>query len=406
MMTPSVYSAARALGRALWCSTGRLLNLGGGMALLCLMFAAPSALYAIDYPLPGGSWSWGLSQVWRLEDNKVRLYSATWISGGDWLDWTGILDDVKGYRNGALIDGPHTVVQSMAYWPQVAQSWRIFTLSQQGVGSYRRTARHKAYHLFYGTYYFGDTDTSLLISRPTIYRDGPQPWFLGGSATSGTYTSSATFRSDPMGAYSTPHWYFASGSEFGTLSCSDCASPTYTVTRRSGGCQQYNVQLRASYGGLETDTFWIFNDSPYNLHQISTTPIGGIDGWQTNKKLKVRDMCGGGMNWVAVNETFQDAWFPFPEQTSLWEPFDWEWGVWTGADFDGTGQFVDIMFELRLPGKYPQPMNTGANGNSEAPQHTVSQANQYFFAGSQTNGAGVLVQHNVQLHYLDHGNHY
>ncbi len=375
--------------------------------VLVLLLVLAAFVSRAQYDLPGGNtYGWGLSQVLRYADNAVRLYSSTWISGDNWMDWTALLDNAMGYQNGSPIDGPVYVIAPMRYYPQGAWAYHNFTLSQQGVGTYQRTAQHRASHTLWGTYYIGQTSASQLISRPTIYRDGPQPWYLGGSATSGTYTRSTTFRSDPMGATSTPHWFFVAGSGTGyaTLSCQDCTAPVYTVTNGSPGCWQYNVQIRASYGGLETDTFWIFNDSPYSLDHMRTTPVYGLEGWKTNKTLKVLDMCGGGMNWVAVNETFQGAWFPYPEQTSLWLPFNWQWAVWT--QFNQYGEFDDEMWEYRLPGKYPQPMDTGANGNSEAPQHTVSQANQKFYAGSQTGGAGVLVQQNVQLHYLDHGNHH
>lgn len=202
--------------------------------------------------------------------------------------------------------------------------------------------------------------------------------------------------SDPKGATSTPHWYLAAGSTYGALSCADCPTPTYTVTERSPSCW--------TYGGLESETFWIFNDSPYDLHRLWTTPINRSDGWETQAKLKVRDMCGGGMNWVVVRETFENAEFKFPDPTSGWELFTWPWAEWTGSEFDGTGAFDDKMYQLRQPGKSPQPMNTGANGNSEAPAATVMQADQKFFAGSETPPT-IVVGQNKQVHYLDHGAH-
>jgi hypothetical protein len=343
--------------------------------------------------------------VWRMQDNQVRLYSRTWTAGGAYEIWTAILEDSKGFLDEVLIDGPHYHQADMRYTYDGAQCWWFHTVSTQGVGLYKKTATHKFYNYFWGTVLGGSTSAQYRTDRPTISRLDSQPWYLGGAASSGTYKNYSRFSSDPKGAISTPYWFFHAGGTHGTLSCSNCTTPTYTVTQRSNCCWDYNVQIRVSYGGLESESFWIFNDSPNSLHYIDVIPKTRYDGWETHQKLKVLDMCGGGMNWVAVNETFEDAEFVYPGPTTGWLLFNWQLGVWTGDEFDHTGAFLDKMYELRMPEKDPQPMNTGTNGNSEAPADTVSQATQRFFAGSPTNGAGVQVGQNMQVHYLDHGAH-
>jgi hypothetical protein len=167
-----------------------------------------------------------------------------------------------------------------------------------------------------------------------------------------------------------------------------------------------NVQIRVSYGGLESDTFWIFNNAPMNLHDIATNQMTRSDGWETQKKLKVRDLCNGGMRWVEVNETFSGAGFDYPGTVSGWPLFNWTWGVWDNSgDFSSTGDFIDYMYELRQTGKVPAPMNTGANSYSETSADQVMHATQQFFAGSPIGGQGIQVQQNTQVHYLDHGAH-
>lgn len=194
--------------------------------------------------------------------------------------------------------------------------------------------------------------------------------------------------------------------DYGELSCDDCPNPVYSATAPSPSCGHYGVVMRASYDGLLTDMFWIFNNSPYNLHYIAYDDgdLGQGGGGESIQTLKVRDICGGGMWWVEVNEEFSNEQFDYPDPTSGWDLFGWNPGVWEEeGKFSGAGDFYDTMFEETGPGKYPQPMDTGANGYSEAGEHTVMHATQDFRAGSSQTGSGQHVQQTTQTHYLDHG---
>jgi hypothetical protein len=102
------------------------------------------------------------------------------------------------------------------------------------------SAIHGAYAPACGTWavwqcpYNGDptramTYDSMQISRPTISRTDPPPFYLGGSSTSGTYQNYTTIVSDGQGATETPTYTITVGSSYGYLSCANCISTIYTA---------------------------------------------------------------------------------------------------------------------------------------------------------------------------------
>lgn len=267
----------------------------------------------------------------------------------------------------------------------------------------------------------GNSTSSLSVERPTIWRSEPPPHYLGGSSTSGTYTAQSLIYSDPKGAPEIPQFILSEGPEsgYGALSCTNCWYPTYTALKPSTECLRYNVTIRASYEGFESEPLWIFNNAPASLeefgwHDFAVQPYGY--GWETHRRYKVLNMCNEVMDWLEVNEWFTNhmaVWTGWTNWSLSWTP-----GVWDGkipnmstplpGKFNFWAEFDDIMFEVNVspPVKVPQALPTGSNGRSENPASTVTCHQQFFKAGTTSTSNGVTVKGPFkQYHYLDHGDH-
>jgi hypothetical protein len=211
-------------------------------AALCLMTLLASGTTGLAEDLPGQAWGYGFSQVYRLSDNQVKLYAKSWATGPDSSSYKAYIEDSRAFLDSDLIGGPHTH-ESVYGANYGVECWWTKTVQTTGVGVYKKTTKHRFYHTYWGSTYTGQTEHTRTIERPTVSRSEPAPFWLGGNTISGNHRNYATLSSDPKGATSTPHWYFVAGSNFGGLSCSDCANPTYTAEAPSTGCGHYNVTL-------------------------------------------------------------------------------------------------------------------------------------------------------------------
>lgn len=389
--------------------------------ILLVVMVAPQSGFCEEIPgqvLGGYVEGFGLSHVYRLADNQVKLYSQSWATGIEADEWIAYLDDSEALLDSDRLSYYETVTSPIDARFGVEHSVTK-TISTTGFGWYKKTASHRFYNNFWGTKVIGETTAVKLIEQPTVWRSEPGPFYLGGVTESGTKKSYVTMYSDPKGAGSTPHWFFVGGSSsFGSLSCSDCANPVYTATQKSTGCNHYNVQIRVSYGRLESETFWIFNNAPDHLDSFGTYDryLDAPDvGWVTRQRYKVMDMCNGYIDWVNVNENFGSRMAVYQGGTTNW-PLSWADGYWTGrssscddnhnGQFNCYAEFDDIMFEKDQSGKVPAPMTTGSNGRAEGADAKVTCHEQTFRAGYVTPGAGTVVKTGFkQYHYLDHGAH-
>ena len=156
------------------------------------------------------------------------------------------------------------------------------TLQVYGPGHYRVAGAHNAwtpwcgggsgywwYTNDFGTY--GDYDVTrpsvMLVKMLTI------PCLLGGALRSGSSSAQTTVSSAGNGAPGTPAYILTTGSQYGSLSCTNCLSTTYTATAPMV-CGSYAVQIVASYGGFQPDPLWIFNNSPASMVVMGTYGYG------------------------------------------------------------------------------------------------------------------------------------
>ena len=208
------------------------------------------------------------------------------------------------------------------------------TLQTYGAGQYYTSALHRAYTPYCNAWvtwqypYNGDpttasTSDSIQISRPTINRTDPAPYYLGGSSSSGSYQSYSTIVSDGQGATETPTYSIAVGGGYGSLSCQSCTSPIYTAQAAMacpGGGPSYNVQIIVSYGGFQSSPLYIFNNSPASQLTVAVNQVGLPNGagYDSQYVYKVLDACGAIMNWVDVNESFTNTQFVYPGGAHEW----------------------------------------------------------------------------------------
>lgn len=187
----------------------------------------------------------------------------------------------------------------------------------------------------------------------------------------------------------------------------------------------YDVVLKASFGGFDSDPFWIDIQTP-NLLSFVRTDEGQPNqgGWESHVVYAVLDGCNGRMTNVKANEVCTD-WTNL--NGSNW-PAPLAADGWDGMYFDPVSNgwtLVDVLYEVPAAGKVPVPVNDGANGFSEDNAALMTRHAQVWRIGSGYNGAptgipgnpagpvqgdnlsatGIYVQLNQHYHYLDHGNH-
>ncbi|MCX6594335.1 MAG: hypothetical protein NTZ56_22700 [Acidobacteria bacterium] len=377
--------------------------------------SSDTVIYGVYYPIT------------RLDGNNVWGYSETTIVGSYRNYWRPY---ITGYmsRNGSQIGSPvgelgpgsNGGTQSVTMTP---------TLSVWGPGTYSMRAFHRAFNWVCGYWvppysngWDGNSYSSpnLTVERPVISRT-VVPYFLGpGVVSSNDYSSQTQMSVNSKGAPETPQWRFESGSTYGTLNCTNCASPIYQATAPGSSCGAYNVVLKASFNGFDSEAFYIDNQSPNLLQYVRTDHyIPPQGGWQSEVFYRVQSGCNIQMTNVQANEVFL-SWSQF--NGSNWDAPLEATGFSNLAFDSGTGSWLlrDILYEVPVVGKTPQPMNAGTNGLSIAQQWLMTQHLQKWRIGSTDNGGsivggprqgndatakGVVVGSNPHYHYIDHGSH-
>ena len=375
--------------------------------------AVGAVLLSVDY------------RVVRVANNTVRLYAESWLANppGYQFDYRGYFVphvSFQLFRNGSplpMVPASNPSTASALYNGR-ARVVQEYTLQSTGPGIYRVDSTHWARSSYCES--FGSEPiyhnrshqlTILRPARPDYFPGSAAAIYLDGAIQSGTYYSSTTLLlGNPNGAVGTPTWSIVAGASHGSLSCSQCNSNTYTATQASASCNDYNVLIRANYGGFESETLYIFNNRPASIEENPIVEHEDLAptyvGWESRKKLRVRDLCSAPMNWVVVNESFVNRRYGSMFSESTW-PLSWVNAVWgdVPGEFDQDGYFTDIMFEYDIPGKVPTPMPAFANGMDEGANSSVTLHDQVFKAASSSPGFGIFIWGITQVHYLDHGGH-
>jgi hypothetical protein len=353
--------------------------------------------------------------VIRIGNNSVRLYADTWIDPnwywrGYWLPRTR----ARPQYNTVYLDVQRTFLATS--WDQHASLEWNYMLSQTGVGTYSISATHWANsgycESFPGTvilsYDDSDTQTILRPARPDYSSAGGPVFFLGlGIPYDGVRTAStALVPGNANGATGTPQWSInVEGSTFGTLSCTNCSQPVFTATRKSTGCETYDVVIKTSYGGLESDPFYVFINAPHNTEaaldsegQLWNYTYNYSDGYESRINYKVNSLCAldGPMSAYSVSESFGTWENDYPGGNN-WVP-----GPAGGGPVPGD-QWADVINFYSANCSFqpcvPLPQNPGPDFT---PVHHVLQT---WFVGSQTPGYGAKVQTNTLRRYTDQAEH-
>ena len=360
----------------------------------------------------GYSYLYGVTATLRTGNNQVRTYAETWVTGY-YMSYFYPKAQLTAWLNSNKLAGPETA--SADPGQHALKAWS-FMPSTIGVGRYQTTAVHWAespYCAQFGwtpTYYPSQSENTVeRPARPDYASFSGAVYYLGsGILFNGNYRASATLLpGDPKGAVGTPQWAFTAGSGFGTLSCTSCQEPVFTATRRSTACLAYDVVIKTSYDGLDSEPFYVFINAPYSTI-AALDSVGGVwdysrpyyDGYYTQIHYKTKNLCAfdSPMSGYSINETFDSNW------ENAYAGANWRHGPATGTDVPGD-QWWDWVNFWTDPGNcvsipcVPTPLNPGPD---YTPVHWVWQS---WRAGSPVPGQGVRIQKNKLWRYRDQALH-
>jgi hypothetical protein len=180
----------------------------------------------------------------------------------------------------------------------------------------------------------------------------------------------------------------------------------FTATKKSTGCLAYDVVIKTSYGGLESDPFHMFINAPHNTEaaldlegHLWNYTYNHNDGYESRINYKVDTLCAsdGPMSAYSVSESFG----PWENEDGHPE-YNWVPGSAGGWLAPGD-QWADIInFDSANCSSQPcvpVPQNPGPDFT---PVHHVFQT---WFVGSQEPGWGAKVQTNILRRYTDQAEH-
>jgi hypothetical protein len=351
----------------------------------------------------GSTYRYDSSAVTRPNGNEVDGYGQSQVFGNYRYWWKLYLDSTWSVQNGPTL-GHNTgdtadagVTVSRRYWT---------TLQSQGPGTYVLNNTHNAWNV-YCSYWdnatvSGDQMSILRPARPD-YAPGYNTFlfYLGGPTSSGQYSAQTVLApGNANGASESPSWIISSGSNEISLSCTtNCQNPTATAIQKSAGCQSYDVVLRTTYNGFQSDPFYVFINNPWN--NVAANPwvysVAYNDGYYTYINYNTLSLCAsdGPMSTYDVNEQF-GTW------SLTNSSYNWLHGPATGFRVDASGLWADNVNFWSAPQNctalpcVPQPYNPGYG-----PHTLVQYVPQSWFVGSSTPGVGALVQTNTLQRYTD-----
>jgi hypothetical protein len=232
-------------------------------------------------------------------------------------------------------------------------------------------------------------------------------WWLGGGAdTANNYHNSTQLTANANGAPGTAYWTVVSGPV--TMSCSACGVTTITSTGPSADCT-FDVGIKISYGGFESNLFTMNVNRPrrlvsaYQPYGNPTSDSSHADGYISNVNYISADACGYAMTSIALNEQFgqwsyNNPTYNWNHPTACYDPL-------TGLTQCPSG-YSGWVWPDRIS-HFMCSVCTPPVSNPQTPLSStgVDYAPQTWRLGSNSIGAGVIVQTNTIQRYVDHGRH-
>ncbi len=330
--------------------------------------------------------NWGGRDVIRLAGNSVFSWGASFTTGLYAYRWKGRVQATVRVNGSTIHTG-----DVQGGWNQTAEISWTDQPSSVGVGTFSINNTH-TFQSQCNHNITKNTAYSLTVQRPTISGVNAIWWLGGGSDPSNGYYNASALTADPKGAPEVPSWSVPVGSGKMSLFCFICTSNTATSQAPSSGCQ-YDIIIRVSVGGLDSDNFLMSVNQPSYLESLGPPADAGWNaaGFKSTIPYRIRDHCNYALPSIAVNEQFG----PFINDTSNNWPKPTPVNI---SGFSGSG-FSDVV---GISGSYtPQPLVP----QSPLTTTKVDHATQTWRVGSSTSGQGVQVQTNTHQKYLDHGRH-
>lgn len=258
----------------------------------------------------------------------------------------------------------------------------------------------------------------MSIQRPVI-SGNDRIWRLNGqSDTANGYETTSTPSVNPNGASGSTSWSASQGAAKVSFSCTSSCGTSVTVTSQdhsstagcSGNPSQFDIKIKTSFGGFNSEEFPMFINTPSHLFAWSAQSfpgctvdenavdcpvvLPGAAGYDSEIFYRVIDQCNFKMAPIKMNEKFTTSGSDFSNE-------DWPLPTATGWDgFTTMWEWSDIVRAICVP----------CTPNSQVPQSPLSSTKvdwviQEILPGSKTSGLGVHVRTHRQQTYVDHGRH-
>lgn len=344
----------------------------------------------------------------RPSDNTVRYITETSITGNYRYYWRSYITSWM-YRNGLQISNqPESTPTNLG---EVATHTYNMALSSYGPGTYAGTGYHRAYTpycLYWYTFPPGPggqngytSAPQLTISRPTVSMDHPI-WYLGGQGGFGSYQTAGVLTAAGNGATSTPSWVIVFGSQKIQLSCSTCLQAYVTALQASNGCS-YDVIVRASFGGFQSDDFYIFIDRPHRFDYVNgnntsfDSPYG--NGFQSTVSYALKGMCGAFLTDMRGGEWFPNTGYGVQDQANNWPPGN------PATLTNPSAVWTDTMRLTNCTWVQNQCYPDGMNPQNPRLTNSIRRVDQHWWMGSLSFATGARVQTDQIQLFQDHARH-
>jgi hypothetical protein len=341
----------------------------------------------------------------RVAGDNVYVFNFAWVEGEDaceWQPWVGSMMGVNSstLRGETWAEGPWGGEASIQWTEQP---------SQRGAGTYWQWGAA----VF--VYYLGGQETNdwaeydLNVERPTISGLNGAWYFGANFVPNNGYYDATRFTADPKypDPETEPYWIVTANETKIDLTCTHCtATDAYSKGDTCPFSQTGNrVKVKVSVGGVNgfmSDEHYLEIDTPHQLNSFDITHYGWVGppvGFLSQISYKLYSKCGQEMFAIAMNELFTDGGDNVvPNNWPEFQPTNW-------PSMSGT-TFVDSL-TVALPDLNPPQEMPGTlqNPPRDLSSTKVKWATQEFRSGSDTSGAGVIVQRNKLQLYIDHGLH-